>query len=76
MQHDYLAMGMTTRLDAYQMGELEQSTCQQLDTNGMQPHSREYLERDMFDLRSARKLYMIDGQVIDHCDGIHFSGLP
>jgi hypothetical protein len=76
MNHDFIAMGLTRTLDPYEMGELEQSWCQQLDTNGMQPHSREYLERDMMGMRSARKLAMIDGQVIDHCDGIQFSGTP
>lgn len=74
--HDYLAMGMTRKLDAYELGELEPSWTTQLDTVGMQPHSREYLERDVNAMRGARKLMTVDGQTIDYCDGIHFSGSP
>ncbi len=74
--NDYLALGITRRLDPYQTGELEPSWATQLDTVGMQPHSREYLERDLTAMRSARKYSMIDGQMIDYCEGIHFDGMP
>ncbi len=76
MNNDYLALGTTRQLDAYELGELDPSWTTQLDTVGMQPHSREYLERDVNAMRSGRKLFHIDGQVIDHCDGIQFSGSP
>lgn len=74
--NDYLTMGEANRLDRYQIDELEPSWNTQLDTNGMQPHAREYLERDLLAIRSSRKFTMCDGQVIDHCDGIQFSGRP
>jgi hypothetical protein len=74
--NDYLAMGTSRQLDAYDRGELEPSWCQQLDTVGMQPHAREYLERDIHAMRSGRKFTMVAGEVIDHCDGIQFSGSP
>ena len=74
--NDYLAMGETPRMDPYQMGELEPSWSMQLDTTGMQPHSREYLERDATSQRSARKMINIDGQTIDYCEGIQFTGMP
>ncbi len=62
--------------DIYQREEFEPSWCTQLDTVGMQPHSREYLEREMNCKRSARKFEMISDQVIDYTDGIQFSGKP
>lgn len=74
--NDYLALGQTTRLDAYQTSELDPSWSTQMDTVGMQPHAREYLERDLTGMRSARKYSMVAGQVIDHCEGIQFSGKP
>ena len=74
--NDYLALGTTRQLDAYDLCELESSACQQLDTVGMQPHSREYLERDATMQRSARKLMHIDGQSIDYPAGIHFDEMP
>jgi hypothetical protein len=64
------------KLDGYQLEELEASACQQLDTVGMQPHSREYLEREMTCQRSWRQFEMIEGQVIDYPEGIQFSGKP
>lgn len=74
--NDHMATRFPTRLDRYETDELSPSWTTQLDTNGMQPHSREYLERDVTAMRSARKYSMIDGQHIDHCDGIHFDGCP
>jgi hypothetical protein len=74
--NDFLAMGMTRRLDMYETDELQPSWTTQLDTNGMQPHAREYLERDLLAMRSGRKFTTVDGGVIDHCDGIQFSGTP
>ena len=74
--NDFMAYGQTRRLDAYEICELEPSNSMQLDTVGMQPHSREYLERDLLGIRSARKFLMVDGQSIDYCDGIQFSGMP
>lgn len=74
--NDYLAMGITSRLDRYETDELEPSWCTQLDTVGMQPHAREYLERDVLGIRSHRQFNTMGGQMIDHCDGIQFSGMP
>jgi hypothetical protein len=74
--NDYLALGTERQLDAYERGELEPSWSTQLDTCGMQPHAREYLERDLTANRSQRIYTTIDGQTIDHCDGIQFSGTP
>lgn len=74
--NDYLAMGISRRLDECQIRELEPSQSMQLDTVGMQPHAREYLERDLLGERSARKFNMIGGQMIDYCDGIQFTGTP
>lgn len=68
--------GPHDRFDMYELGELDPSWSQQLDTVGMQPHSREYLERQSNGMRSARKLKMVDGQAIDYCEGIHFDGHP
>ncbi len=62
--------------DYYERCELEPSWTTQLDTSGMQPHAREFVERDVVADRSHRKFYMIDGQMIDCCDGIQFSGTP
>jgi len=76
MGNDYMADARPVRLDAYQMGEMDPSWATQLDSTGMQPHAREYLERDMTSLRSARKFTNIDDQVIDYCEGIQFSGYP
>jgi hypothetical protein len=75
-ENDFLAMGDANRLDSYQRDELYASWSQQLDTVGMQPHAREYLERDLFGLRSERKFEKIDGQTIDYCAGIHFGDTP
>ena len=62
--------------DMFQREELEPSWSTQLDTVGMQPHAREYLEREMNCKRSERKFEMIADQVIDYTDGIQFSGRP
>lgn len=64
------------RLDQYDKEELEPSWASQLDTVGMQPHAREYLERDVNCMRSERKFEMISGQMIDYPRGIQFSGSP
>lgn len=76
LENDYVAMRDEERLDAYQKAELEPSYSMQLDTVGMQPHAREYLERDVNGLRSRRKFINLDGQMIDHAEGIQFSGTP
>jgi hypothetical protein len=68
--------GMTGHFDPYQLEEFEMSWSNQLDTVGMQPHSREYLEHQVNCLRSERKFEYIAGQVIDHPPGIQFSGTP
>lgn len=73
---DYLAMGLASRLDPYQISELDSSWCTQLDTVGMQPHSREYLERSMSGNVGGRKFEWVGGQTIDHPEGIQFSGCP
>jgi hypothetical protein len=73
--NDFLAT--TGRImDHYELNELEPSWCTQLDTIGMQPHAREYLDRSSTCLRSERQLQMIQGQMIDYSSGIHFDGMP
>ncbi len=67
---------MFSGFDAYQLDEFEPSACQQLDTVGMQPHAREYLEREMTCMRSYRKFECIDSQTIDYPEGIQFTGKP
>jgi hypothetical protein len=62
--------------DMYQMDEFNASAASELDHVGSQPHAREYLERQLFGMRSDRKFHMIDDQVIDHPAGIHFGGTP
>lgn len=74
-RNDYLA-GYQHGLDRYQTGELEPSWSTQLDTVGMQPHSREYLEREVNCMRSERKYEMIAGEMIDYSPGIQFTDLP
>jgi hypothetical protein len=74
--NDYLALGEARHLDRYEVSALEPSWATQLDTVGMQPHSREYLERSSTCMRSSRKFQMIAGQMIDHPEGIQFSGRP
>jgi len=74
--NDFLVSEPTRRLDKYETDELLPSWATQLDTTGMQPHAREYLERDETSMRSARKYTMIAGQEIDYCEGIQFSGMP
>lgn len=75
-EHDYLAMGISRHVDQGQMNELEPSFTTQLDTVGMQPHAREYVERQSNCMRSERKFEMIAGQMIDYTPGIQFSGRP
>lgn len=65
-RNDYLA-DERQRLDSYQKMELEPSWCSQLDVVGMQPHAREYLERDQNNARA---------ELFDHPAGIHFDGCP
>lgn len=74
--NDFITDGDGMRLDPYQLGELEPSWATQLDTVGMQPHAREYLERDVAGLVSQRRLQEINGQIIDHPRGIQFTGRP
>ncbi len=63
-------------LDRYQQDELEMSASNQLDVNGMQPHAREYLEYELNCARSLRKFDLIEGEIMDYCPGIQFSGTP
>lgn len=65
-----------TQYDAYQKEEFEPSWTMKLDTVGMQPHAREYLERRMDCMRSHRKYEEIEGQPIHYTPGIQFSGRP
>lgn len=63
----------------HEMGEqemLEPSWCQQLDYNGMQPHSRDHLEYEVNGARSWRKYQMIEGTLFDYVPGIHFGPTP
>jgi len=62
--------------DLYQRGEFEQSWSNQLDTVGMQPHSREFLVKEMNCLVSSHQFECVSGQTIDYTDGIQFSGKP
>jgi hypothetical protein len=73
--NDYIADG-EMGLDHYQCEQLEPSACQMLDMVGMQPHSREYIERELNCARSDRKFEMVMGQSIDYPGGIQFSGRP
>ena len=67
---------LDSRLDRYELDELEPSQCTKLDIVGMQPHAREYLETHSTCQRTFRKFECIDGQYIDYTDGIQFSGRP
>lgn len=67
---------LEAKLDAYQRDEMEPSWATQLDTAGMQPHAREYLERQVNCGRSDRKFEDIYGSKIDYCSGIQFTGKP
>lgn len=67
---------MSAPFDLFQRDELQPSWCTQLDTVGMQPHAREYLEREMTCKQSYRKFEMIDHQTIDYPEGIQFTGTP
>ena len=67
---------MMQHFDMYEREELQPSWTTQLDTVGMQPHAREYLERSMSCMRSDRKFEMIAGEMLDYSPGIQFSGRP
>lgn len=67
---------MYSGFDMIQREAIQPSASMQLDTVGMQPHAREYIEREMNCMRSERKYEMIAGQVIDYPEGIQFSGRP
>jgi len=62
--------------DFYNSSELEPSWTMQLDMNGMQPHSREAVERSVNHARSERKYQMIEGELMDYVTGIQFSDKP
>lgn len=70
------SMNHKRKFDEYQIQEHEPSWCTQLDTMGMQPHAREYLERKSTCMRSDRKFEMISGQMMDYSEGIQFSDTP
>ncbi len=74
--HDYIADQSNYRFDSYQLDEFEPSITTQLDVVGRQPHAREYLEYQTLCTRSERKFEMVEGQMIDYCDGIQFTGKP
>lgn len=74
--NDYLALGDMPHLDRYETYELEPSITTQLDVVGRQPHAREYLEYQLNNSRSHRKFEMFEGQSVDYCEGIQFSGTP
>jgi hypothetical protein len=74
--NDYIAKQEIPMFDAYEMAGLDPSWSNQLDTVGRQPHSREYLEQQDNLFRGRKALSTIDGQVIDYCEGIQFSGRP
>jgi hypothetical protein len=68
---------MFGRLDKFQENdELEPSWSTMLDTVGMQPHAREFLEREMTGIRSDGYFECMTGQTIDHMPGIHFGDTP
>lgn len=60
----------------YEKGELQPSACTQLDVVGRQPHSRDYLEYESNCARSKHKFYKTTHEVIEHPEGIQFSGRP
>ena len=62
--------------ESYENDMMEPSFSNQLDINGMQPHSREHLEYEMNCARSMRKYEMVEGYMMDYCPGIQFSGSP
>lgn len=62
--------------EMYEDYQLQPSASQQLDVNGMQPHAREHLEHEINCARSYRKFDMIEGELMDYCPGIQFSGRP
>lgn len=64
------------KFDQFQRNEFEPSASTQLDVIGMQPHSREYLEYQTLCNYSERQFETVDGQTIDYCEGIQFSGKP
>jgi len=74
--NDFISAGSVQRLDAYETYGLTPSWSNQLDTIGRQPHSREYLEQQDNFFRGRKGLCTIDGQEIDYCEGIQFSGTP
>lgn len=74
--NDYIAEQSLPRLDNYETYGLTPSWSNQLDTVGRQPHSREYLEQQDNFFRGRKGLSTIDGQTIDYCEGIQFSGSP
>lgn len=55
---------------------LEPSWANQLDYQGMQPHSREHLEYEVTNARSLRKYQMVEGAMFDYMPGIHFGPTP
>jgi hypothetical protein len=63
-------------LNEQQRDELEPSWCSQLDRIGMQPHSREFLEREMNCIRSWGKFECLTGETMDDPTGIHFGDTP
>ena len=67
---------LNSRLDRYELSELEPSQCTKLDIVGMQPHAREYLETQYTAKRTVREFECFDGQTIDYTEGIQFSGSP
>lgn len=67
---------MMQKYDEYQKEELQPSWSNQLDTVGMQPHAREYLERQMTSMKGQRTFVKLAGQMIDYPEGIQFSDEP
>lgn len=75
LKNDYIATERL-RIDSHMKMDMEPSWSNQLDVVGMQPHSREYLERDMNLVRSECKFEEYYGTPIDYPAGIQFTGMP
>jgi len=62
--------------DRFEREELDASQSMKLDTIGMQPHSREFLERKMTGIVGQRKYECLENETIDYTPGIQFTEYP
>lgn len=76
LSNDFISDEGNKHFDHYEMNGFTPSASMQLDVIGRQPHSREYLEYETMATRSERKFQNVEGQTIDYCEGIQFTGKP